>query len=335
MATPSITIEPVEPIHDFNNMASIPDILVTPALDNIPVTPAQPSPMSDITFEMEDISDMIGSESASDSDSDIESTWSEPAEAQSSDHSSSSQKVPITPDTPAFWPPHWKPAWPPEATARFNPAPKEPAPLPPPVEPFPTVLDMFNDFEITISTPCRFKFIIPLKLPPLIDQSMPAPPYYPPNCVKNHVEKSKRILRPVIAGALLELLGPDAPLSALVPEASRGNRFDSWLKNKVLAHIVPETSQFDLVTGHWKDQYGKEGNEILAYEDFGETIAVYYAYEFRVDQCIGEKDVNPVVIFFQAMPELRDGRAVFIVDMCDGDEQEYINMRIREREGFP
>ena len=297
---------------------------------------ATPTPQDDaplhpvhISFELETATDLSGSETDSDKDSDCDSAWSEPEE-------SGAQKspIPITPDTPA-----WPPAWPPDAVSRsFPPRAADKRPPPEPIKPHPIMVAKYSDLSrITATTPCRYKFVFPLQLPPLIDSSMAPPPYYPPNLVTNHMDKAKRILRPVIASALLAVLGPDAPVDGkLLPPVKRNAFPGTWLHDTVLCNMIDDPDKFHLDTGKWTDQCGHEGEVIDAYQDFGEEgIAVFYAYEFRVDMCIGEKDVNPPVVFFEAMPELRNGRVAIVAEECDDGEREHINMGIRDREGFP
>lgn len=285
-----------------------------------PQDAAPPHPVN-ITFEIETATDLSGSETDSDIDSDCDSGWSEPE-----DGGAQKSPIPITPDTPA-----WPPAWPPEADQQLEPPPE-------PIQPHPIMVAKYTDLSsITSTTPCRYKFVFPLQLPPLIDPSMSPPPYYPPNLVSNHMDKAKRVLRPVIASALLAVLGPDAPVdSSLIPPVKKKAFPGTWLHDTALCHMIDDPDKFHLDTGRWTDQCGHDGEVIDAYQDFGEEgIAVFYAYEFRVDLCIGEGDVNPPVVFFEAMPELRNGRVAIVAEECDAGEREHINMRIQDREGFP
>lgn len=282
-----------------------------------------------ITFEIETATDLSGSETDSDIDSDSDSGWSEPE-----DSGGPKSPIPITPDTPA-----WPPAWPPEVASKsFPPRAADRQASPEPIKPHPIMVAKRSDLSrITSTTPCRYKFIFPLQLPPLIDPSMSPPPYYPPNLVSNHMDKAKRILRPVIASALLAILGPDAPVDgSLIPPVMKKAFPGTWLHDTTLYNLIDDSDKFHLDTETWTDQCGHDGDVIDAYQDFGEAgIAVFYAYEFRVDMCIGEKDVNPPVVFFEAEPELQYERVAIIVTECGDRQREYINMRIRDREGFP
>ncbi|KAK4210556.1 hypothetical protein QBC37DRAFT_403272 [Rhypophila decipiens] len=338
--------------------------MAVPLLRVVPADPAQPpthpGPVN-ISFEIETASEISGSDM--DSDAESESGWSEPDHTRN--HSQTSPKnnnknnaIPITPDTPAHWPPSWTPAWPPEVVAPVS-KPLSSSSLSAycqpgyePIKPHPIMLAKHTDFKrITLTTPCRFKFIFPLRLPPQLDPVLvPPPPYYPPNLVSNHMDGVKKVLRPVIASALLSILGPDAEPqvladSRLIPPVSRETSFQgTWLHDNILCHMVDDPEhKFDLEGGKWEDQCGIQGEGgIDAYQDFGVDgggVAIYYAYEFRVDWCVENMksgDEEPMVVFFEALPELRaGGRVAIIAEECDERERAFVNMRIRDREGWP
>lgn len=211
------------------------------------------------------------------------------------------------------------------------------------------MLAKHTDFSrITPKTPCRFKFVFPIQLPPQIDSTaVPPPPYYPPNLVSNHMDGVKKVLRPVIASALLSILGPDAEPqvladSRLIPPVTRETSFPgTWLHDNILCHMIDDPdNKFDLENGKWEDQCGIQGEGgIDAYQDFGVTgggVAIYYAYEFRVDWCVtGNEEEEPMVVFFEALPELGEGgRVAIIAEESDERERQFVNMRIRDREGW-
>lgn len=92
----------------------------------------------------------------------------------------------------------------------------------------PVIVVKANEFHFDTQIPCRLSFIIPLELPPLLDPSIPPPPYQPPqNSVGSRVlyDLTRTVLRPVVSGALLALLGSDAAVSEMVrASATTGGR---------------------------------------------------------------------------------------------------------------
>jgi hypothetical protein len=79
----------------------------------------------------------------------------------------------------------------------------------------PATLPASNGFHVDATTPCRFILLIPLDLPPLLDPSIPPPPYLVAGAVDQpRIRDAVRTaLRPAVVGALHELLGTGAPVS--------------------------------------------------------------------------------------------------------------------------
>ncbi|KAJ4306803.1 hypothetical protein N0V88_000170 [Collariella sp. IMI 366227] len=87
----------------------------------------------------------------------------------------------------------------------------------------PTTVLRVNDFHVDAKRPCRFVFLIPLKLPPLLDPSIPPPPYRESSFLNTPRMWNPFLLalRPAIAGVLYNLLGTEAPVSAMIPHENR------------------------------------------------------------------------------------------------------------------
>jgi hypothetical protein len=75
---------------------------------------------------------------------------------------------------------------------------------------------------------------------------------------------------------------------------------------------VTDRSKFDLVHGHWTDQYGVEGYETEAYIDYySHGFAIIEAYQIRVDQNIEDDESNPMAVEVKDMPVLHEGKVAF------------------------
>lgn len=171
-----------------------------------------------------------------------------------------------------------------------------------------TVVIKSNDFHVDATTPCRFIFLIPLDLPPLLDPSIPPPPYLAPWATEEPRMHAavQTALRPAVAGALYELLGPEAPVSTLMPPKNCpwSNR-DPYESRKLAKGF-----DFDPATGYWVDQYGNEGRGAPAWLKFGEVISIIEAYRSRINQCIVDNESNPLVVELKAMPVLHKEHTV-------------------------
>jgi hypothetical protein len=200
-----------------------------------------------------------------------------------------------------------------------------PSRSPTPPAALPALVIKANDFYVDSKTPCRLIFVIPLELPPLLDPSISPPPYYPPNdrvdrpALRDSVMTA---LRPAVIGALYELLGTDASVSAMIPRKN-----SDWRQRKeYVSKGVADRSKFDPTTGYWMDQYGVEGFEIQAYIDYGDYgIGIIQGYQIRVDQAIEDNKSNPLVIEVKAMPVLHEGRVAFVARKYRESEQEVFN----------
>lgn len=201
----------------------------------------------------------------------------------------------------------------------------ERSPTPPASAP-PAIVLKANEFHVDSQTPCRLVFVIPLELPPLLDSSIPPPPYHPPsNTVERWALRDPTLtaLRPVVVGALYALLGTEAAVSEMIP---RDNR-DWRQRDEYVSRLVTDKYKFDPESGDWTDQYGHMGSGAKAYIDYGERhgISVIEAYQIRVDQGIKDNKTNPLVVEVKAMPVLHDGKVAFVARQYGAAEQERLN----------
>ncbi len=192
----------------------------------------------------------------------------------------------------------------------------------------PAIVIKADEFHVDSKTPCRLVFVIPIELPPLLDPSIPPPPYYPPNSVDRWAlrDSTMTALRPVVFVALYALLGPDAAVSEMVP---RDNR--DWVqRDEFVSTLITDRSKFDPKSGDWMDQSGNMRSGAKAYIDYGERIgiAIIEAYQIRVDQGIKDNKTNPLVVEVKAMPVLSDGKVAFVARKYRVIEQECFNQNI-------
>ena len=196
----------------------------------------------------------------------------------------------------------------------------------------PVIVVKANESHVDSQTPCRLKFIIPLELPPLLDPSIPPPPYHPPeNSVGSRVlyDLTRTVLRPVVIGALFALLGSDAAVSEMVPRQN-----SDWRQRaEYVSRAVTQRSDFDLESGNWTDQYGLKGFDAKAYFDCGDKgFIIVEAYQIRVDQGIKDNKTNPLVVEVKAMPVLTEGKVAFLARKYEDGEQEFFNNAIWQHE---
>jgi hypothetical protein len=188
----------------------------------------------------------------------------------------------------------------------------------------PTVVIKGNEFHIDAATPCRFIFLIPLDLPPLLDPSIPPPPYLVAGAVDQPRMRDAvgTALRPAVVGALHELLGTEAPVSAMIPRENA----DWGQREPYDSRILAKGFEFDAAAGFWVDQYGNKGGEAPAWSKFGEFTEVIEAYKFRVNQCIVDSESNPLVVELRAMPVLHGkGAVAWVVKKYSEWEQREFN----------
>jgi hypothetical protein len=210
--------------------------------------------------------------------------------------------------------------------------PQTPSRSPTPPAALPTVVIKANDFHVDAKAPCRLMFVIPLELPPLLDPSIPPPPYYPPdNTIDRPALRDSVMtaLRPAVIGALYELLGPEAAVASMIPRENG----DWRQKEEYVSRGIADRSKFELETGYWMDQYGVEGYEIQAYIDYGMCgIGVIEGYKIRVDQNIEDNKSNPLIVEVKAMPVLHQGKVAFVARKYRHAEQEALNHSIWQEE---
>lgn len=81
---------------------------------------------------------------------------------------------------------------------------------------------------------------------------------------------------------------------------------DWYQQDEYVYRLVTDRSKFDHETGHWVDQYGKEGYDPQAYIDDGKpggNIVIGGTYQIRVDHGIEDNKSNPLVVERKAMTE--------------------------------
>ncbi len=189
------------------------------------------------------------------------------------------------------------------------------------MQPFP-VRVVQQDLAVDTEKPYRFEFIIPITLPWLLDPSIPPPPYYPPdNEIVIHRKATNPILQALITSVTQEVLGPDTVISFLS---------EQWDGN-----VIPRNGVFDIATGHWKDQYGKEGYTINAYLQFGEDVNIISGFRFIVQYSTGDDDQNPPIVQFRASSELQDGKVLFHAEQYSERMKTYMNDTFAEDGVWP
>jgi hypothetical protein len=191
----------------------------------------------------------------------------------------------------------------------------------------PPVKIIFNDkFNVDIHTACRIEFLFPVKLPCLLDPSIPPAPYYPPhNQVDSHWVPTMAVLRPIMASALYELLGPDAPIAEMV-----GNDTDSTLSECWEGKVITHRANYNLATGYWKDQRGEEGYGIDAYFQYLDGgISVLQAWKFGTQYRVAH-DSNPLFLKLKAEDNLEDGMVIFHASKYPEHMRRYKNDHINE-----
>ncbi|KAH6853306.1 hypothetical protein B0I37DRAFT_3320 [Chaetomium sp. MPI-CAGE-AT-0009] len=181
------------------------------------------------------------------------------------------------------------------------------------------------------NSPRRYHLLVPIRLPfALRPDAVAPPPYYSPpgsHCdgLAPHRDAHMAVLRPVLAGALRALLGPDAPVHRMVDAALLEEHHEG-------AVVDDRDVNFDLERGWWKDQYGREGHVIDAYWDVGDSVYVVQFFEFRLSWRVGADDVDPPIVKLVARDEPDDdGEAVFDVSEPSERLRLSYNRAIRER----
>lgn len=218
-----------------------------------------------------------------------------------------------------------------------RPAPPPAAFAEPPAEPEPVKLVYKDRGDEDDASPCydldsprRYQLLVPIRLPfALRPDEVAPPPYYPPpgsHCdgLALHRDAHLAVLRPVLAGALRALLGPDAPVRRMVDEAVVEEHHESaWVSDRAV--------NFDLEAGWFRDQYGNEGRVIDAYWDFGDSVCVVQFFEFRLSWRVETDDIDPPIVTLRAWdrPDT-DGQAVFDVTEAPEWLRSWYNRHIRE-----
>ncbi len=180
-------------------------------------------------------------------------------------------------------------------------------------------------------SPRRYQLQLPVPLPfALRPDAVAPPPYYPPpdsHCdgLAAHREAHLAVLRPVLAGALAALLGPDAPVRRMVDAALLEEHHHGTL-------VKDRDANLDLETGWWRDQHGREGRGIDAYWEVADMVYVVQFFEFRLSWCVGADDVDPPIVKLVARDEPDgDGQVVLEVSELPERLRWSYNRRIRER----
>jgi hypothetical protein len=190
--------------------------------------------------------------------------------------------------------------------------------------------------------PARYTLMLPVALPHRLNPHIPAPPYYyDRDNITFHRNLHMAMLRPVLAGALHELLGSDAPVASVlgsdyepVPEYETPTAANPiWMQFSGVFVDDRETG-FNLETGYWRGR-GREGYGIDAYFEYEGSDDVYvvqwifYHINWRVG---GEVDggAYPPIVQLRAQAELEDARVVFHVSEHPEWSWKYTHLRSLE-----
>jgi hypothetical protein len=160
--------------------------------------------------------------------------------------------------------------------------------------------------------PARYKLMVPVTLLHRLNPPIPGPPYYPPDNIVRHSDVHMAVLRPVLAGALHELLGADAPVESVLGSGTPAAKDPNMHFDGV---TVDGEAGFGLETGYWRPASGREGYGIHAYwenEDDEVFIAQWIVYQ--VDRRVEDADgTHPPIVQLKAERELEEGEVVFQV----------------------
>jgi hypothetical protein len=99
--------------------------------------------------------------------------------------------------------------------------------------------------------------MVPLTLPHRLNPHIPGPPYYRWDNIMFHSNLHMAVLRPVLAGALHELLGSDAPVTSvfrsdLEPVPGYGTHTGDFSMHFDGVEIDGRETGFNLETGYWR-----------------------------------------------------------------------------------
>ncbi|KAK4158120.1 hypothetical protein C8A00DRAFT_29021 [Chaetomidium leptoderma] len=162
-----------------------------------------------------------------------------------------------------------------------------------------------EELALALSNPWR---VDPVKL------SIPAPPYHPPDNIVLHCDVHMAVLRPVLAGALHEYLGSDAPVESVLGSGNTRTIGDINMHFDGVS-VVDREAGFDLETGYWKDKNGREGCGIDAYWDQDDELFIVQWIVYQIDWLVRGVDGThpPPIVQLKAQVELEDGKVVFQV----------------------
>jgi hypothetical protein len=183
--------------------------------------------------------------------------------------------------------------------------------IPPRADPVKLVYETTSRFHANM--PARYKLMVPVTLPHRLNPSIPGPPYYPPDNIVRHSDVHMTVLRPVLAGALHELLGADTPVESILgsgtPAANDPNmHFDG-------VEVADGEGGSGLETGYWRTTSGRDGYGIHAYwEDEDDEVFIAQWIVYQVDWRVEEADgTRPPIVQLKAERELEEGEVVFQV----------------------
>ena len=175
--------------------------------------------------------------------------------------------------------------------------------------------------------PARYTLLVPVALPHRLNPHIPGPPYYGRDNIIFHCNLHMAVLRPVLAGALHELLGSDAPVASVlgseyepVPQYETATGPKSFWMQFHGVSIEDRETGFNLETGYWRGRgRGGEGYGIDAYFEYEDSDEVYivrwivYYINWRVGEALDGGTGYPPVVQLRTQAELEDGKVVFNV----------------------
>lgn len=157
--------------------------------------------------------------------------------------------------------------------------------------------------EVNPFRPFRIFVKVPITLPHKLNPEMAPPPYCPPDSAWRHSFEAFQTLRPFIATALYEILGPHAPIQALL-----GPRDDPW-ETPVFESIWGGESWIgdepDPISGRSRD--GERDREPDSYDILHGRPHFYHTYEYGMQHLVTRRGTNPVIVNLRVDESLEDG----------------------------
>jgi hypothetical protein len=192
--------------------------------------------------------------------------------------------------------------------------------------------------------PARYKLMFPVSLPHRLNPHIPGPPYYREDNITFHCNLHLSVLRPVLMGALHELLGPDAPVESVLgseyqPLPDNGMPTSGglvWMQFDGV-RVENRATGFNLETGYWRGG-GREGYGIDAYFEYddGDDVYVVQWIVYHIDWRVGEVEDGkyPPIVQLKAQAELEDAKVVFHVSEHPEWSWKYTHLRGLEPSGL-